>query len=119
MEKQNQEAVSEYSKEYTWKEKWDSQEKVAVQIAECLDVIFGAVKDLKTKQGFHFVDVDYSVSRQEGSYIFFAKITLNKGLTKVERTFLFDIWHKVAGYEDNLGYLRNEVKRFLNSAQYL
>lgn len=105
--------------EKAWKHDYEIQEKTAKGIAECLDTIFSMHNELKTKLGFHGVDVKYHISRQEGSLIFFAEFMIRKGLTKIERTFLFDIWHSFAGVEDHGDYLRNEARRFMESLKHI
>ncbi len=121
MEEENQttKAVVNTFDENAWKVKREAQEKVAVHIAQCLDIIFNAEKEMKTKNGYHFVNTEYFISKQEGSYIFFAKFKINKGLATIERTFLFDIWHSFTGFEESKEDLQSEVKRFLESVKYI
>ena len=94
-------------------EKLRIQKETALEIAECLDLVFSVEKQLKRLCGDSFVEVNYFISHQEGSEIFFAEFKINKGLTKIERTFLFDIYDKVAGFQPDKRYLEGEIKRFL------
>lgn len=96
-----------------WRKTHDIQKHVLTETALCIDAIFKLENELKQKH--HSVSVEYSISQQEGSYIFFARFYINKGLTKIERTFLFDIWHDFAGFENNRSYIENEIKKFRNS----
>lgn len=116
-EETNTEVAKEWN-ESDFRKRFDVEERIAVRIAECLTLVFDAEKEIKAKCGSHFVETNYFISNQEGSYIFFAKFKVNKGLTKIERTFLFDIWHKMAGLEDHKRYLQNEIKNFVQSLKY-
>ena len=95
------------------KERIRIQKETALGIAKCLDLIFNAEKQLKKIFGDHFVEVNYFLFHQEGSEIFFAEFVINRGLTEIKRTFLFDIYNKTTGFEPNKRYLEGEIKRFL------
>jgi len=89
------------------------QKETALEIAECLDLIFNTEEQLKRFLGEFRVKVNYFISHQEGSEIFFAEFVINSGLTEIKRTFLFDIYNKMAGFQPDKRYLENEIKRFL------
>ena len=111
MPKQKKKIKKEEMKEI--EEKLKIQKETALEIAECLNLVFDAERQLKKLCGDHFVEVNYFISHQEGSEIFFAEFKINKGLTKIERTFLFDIYNKMSGFEPNRHYLEGEIRRFL------
>ena len=117
MPKQKEKIKKEEMKEI--EEKLRIQKETALEIARCLDLIFNLEKQLKKLFGDHFVEVNYSISCQEGSEIFFAEFKINEGLTKIERTFLFDIYNEISGFEPDRYYLENEIKRFLMNIKNL
>jgi len=101
------------------KERLKIQEETALEIAKCLDLIFNAEKQLKKLFGDQFVGANYFISHQEGSEIFFAEFVINEGLTEIKRTFLFDIYNRMAGFQPDKRYLEGEIKRFLMNVKNL
>jgi len=95
------------------KERLKIQKETALEIAKCLDLIFNTEKQLKKLFGDQFVEANYFISHQEGSEIFFAEFVINRGLTEIKRTFLFDIYNQMAGFQPDKRYLEGEIKRFL------
>jgi hypothetical protein len=103
--------------EEAWKHDRDIEEKTAKKIAECLDIVFKAEQELKLKLSPMWVNVKYFISRQEGSLIFFAEFEIRKAMVKIERTFLFDIWHSFSGADADKDYLKRGVERFVRTVQ--
>ena len=97
----------------------DAMNYMGNAIADALDCIFKAEKKLKNLFGEHYVESNYHISTQEGDRTIFATFKIRKGTTKIEHTFIYDIWHSFAGFENDINYLRLEINKFIDSIKYI